>query len=477
MGYLCKTFLDGLRATWQGNQAEEKGKLSVPKRSSLRNWWPRVSVRVEGGEAWRELFEWMAPAFTAPSFALFTQLITAWVLLPGRHTITRMWRVMEPETRGAHDAYHRFVRCGRWSLPGFWHLLALLVVQVACPVGVIPLVVDDTVAKKTGRKISGAGIFRDAVRSTRNKVVYAWGLNIVLLVLPLHPPWGGEPLGLPVNLRIYRKNSGQSHLDLAVEMVLELAEWFPEHAFELCGDGAYAPLAGRNLPRTDVTSRLRRDAALYELPAPRRKGQRGRPRKKGPRLPALPQLAAALTQEQWTPTQVAVRGATQQFLLYTREVLWYDVLRDRPVLLVIIRDPAGVQPDDYFFTTNLADIGAQVASRYGDRWSIEDSFRSTKQFLGLEDPQTRKGNGPERAVALACWTYAAVWLWYIRVHGTERTWATLPWYSLKCTPSFPDALAALRRDLWRQRIFAGSAPPPDQAKIQDMLVEVLATAA
>ena len=91
------------------------------------------------------------------------------------------------------------------------------------------------------------------MRSTRNKVVYAWGLNIVLLMLPLHPPWGGEPLGLPVNLRIYRKNSGQSHLDLVVEMVLELAEWFPERAFELCGDGAYAPLAGRNLPRTHVS--------------------------------------------------------------------------------------------------------------------------------------------------------------------------------------------------------------------------------
>ncbi|MDA8344171.1 MAG: hypothetical protein M0Z66_01675 [Thermaerobacter sp.] len=186
-------------------------------------------------------------------------------------------------------------------------------------------------------------------------------------------------------------------------MRVDEAEWFSERASELCGDGAYAPLAGRNLPRTHVTSRLRRDAALYELPAPRRNGQRGRPRKKRSRLPALPQLAVALIQEQWTPTQVAVRRATQQLLLYTRGVLWYDVLRDRPVLLVIIRDPAGVRPDDYFFTTNLADVGAQVASRYGDRWSIEDSFRNGKQFLGLEDPQTRKGNGPERAVALACW--------------------------------------------------------------------------
>ena len=459
-----------------GNQVKEKGTLSVKKHRTLRNWVPRFNMRVEGGEAWRDLFMWMAPAFTAPSSELFAHLMTAWVLLPGRHTITRMWRVMEPRTRSFHDAYHRFVRCGRWNLHEFWRLLSLLLVPVFYPVGIIPLIVDDTVAKKTGRKISGAGIFRDAVRSTRNKVVYAWGLNIVLLVVPLHAPWGGEPLGLPVNLRLYRKNSGKTHLDLVAEMVRELAEWFPDREFHLTGDGAYAPLAGRNLSRTHVTSRLRRDAALYDLPAPRHKGQKGRPAKKGPRLPALAQIAAALTPAEWTQAQVLVRGSVRQLLLYSRQVLWYDVLRDRPILLVIVRDPTGVQPDDYFFTTDLADAAAQVVSRYGDRWCVEDSFRNAKQFIGLEDPQTRKGSGPERAVALAFWSYAAVWVWYIRVHGTERTWAKLPWYSQKRTPSFPDALAALRRQLWRQRISAGSAPQPDQAKIQDMLLEVLATA-
>ncbi|HVL98021.1 MAG TPA: hypothetical protein VM324_01870 [Egibacteraceae bacterium] len=43
-----------------------------------------------------------------------------------------------------------------------------------------------------------------------------------------------------------------------------------------------------------VTSRIRRDAAVYELTPPRT-GKRGRPRKKGARLPALAALAAAAT--------------------------------------------------------------------------------------------------------------------------------------------------------------------------------------
>jgi len=60
---------------------------------------------------------------------------------------------------------------------------------------------------------------------------------------------GGEPLGLPINLRLHRKH-GTGLLELAQEMMEDLARWFPERRFALCADGFYAPLAGRNLPRT-----------------------------------------------------------------------------------------------------------------------------------------------------------------------------------------------------------------------------------
>lgn len=41
----------------------------------------------------------------------------------------------------------------------------------------------------------------------------------------------------------------------------------------------------------------------------------------------------------------------------------------------------------------------QVASIYAGRWSIEDTFRNTKQLLGGEDPQSWKCQGPERGAA------------------------------------------------------------------------------
>ncbi len=424
---------------------------------------------------WELLLDGYGPLFTAPSFLLFRELMGAWVLCPGRRTVTRMIEILRSHARRAHDAYHRWLRAGAWSLVGLWRLLAQRLVSSWVPEGDLNLDLDDTLFHKTGRKVQGAGTFRDAVRSTGQRVVYAWGLNLVVLTLRVTPPWGGEPIGLPINLRLYRKG-GPSHLDLAEAMIREVAEWFPGRRFRFCADGAYASLAGRSLPRTHVTSRMRRDAALYAAPSPRKKGQRGRPAKKGRRLPS-PEKLARQTRKGWTLTQVNERGRNVKRLLLARPVLWYQVCPDRLVLLVIVRDPSGRQPDDFFFTTDLEASPDAVASQYAGRWSIEDTFRNVKQFLGGEDPQTWKGHGPERAASLAMWLYAVVWHCYIATKGSRASWPSLPWYTRKSTASFADALAALRRALWRKHIFAKSASGPLTPKIVETLIEVLARAA
>jgi len=415
-----------------------------------------------------------AEVFTRPSFELFRELVSAWVLASGRRTVTGMIRALAPGGRRAHDAYHRFLRAGAWTLAPLWRLLlAQLVAQVSLR-GPLQLNLDDTLFHKSGRKIEGAGVFRDAVRSGPSAVVYARGLNLVALALHVHPPWGGEPLGLPINVRLYRKG-GPSHLDLAEEMIGQVADWFPGCSFVLACDGAYASLAGRRLPRTRVVSRMRRDAALYALPPRRRKRGPGRPRKRGQRLPDPRHLACR--RKGWVRARVDERGTPVQRLLLCLPVLWYAVCSDRPVLLVIVRDPAGRQPDDFFFTTDLQASGATVASRYAGRWCIEDTFRNVKQVLRGEDPQTWKGQGPERAAALSLWLYSAIWCWYITTQGTKPCWLLSPWYTSKRTPSFADALAALRRALWRERVFSKYDRRPLPRKTVTLILEALARAA
>jgi hypothetical protein len=126
------------------------------------------------------------------------------------------------------------------------------------------------------------------------------------------------------------------------------------------------------------------------MTTPPRTGRPGRPRKKGDRLPSLPAIATALTDSDWTPVTYDQRGTTIQRLVWSRTLLWYGVAADTPLLLVIVRDPHGVQPDDFFITTDTTAEPAWVAAHYTGRWTIEVTFRDAKQHLGAEDPQSWK---------------------------------------------------------------------------------------
>jgi hypothetical protein len=387
-----------------------------------------------------------------------------------------MIAVADPAGQRAHDAYHRFVRDGAWSMSRLWQVLATDAVTRFAPSGVVALDCDDTLFHRGGRQVNGAGIFRDAVRSTARHVIYALGLNLVVLTLRVTPPWGGCPIALPVNVRLHKKNDTTTTVAHAAEMIRELAGWLPDRKLHLCADGAYASLAGADLPRTQVTSRMRRDAAPYE-PAPTRTGRRRRPRTKGDRLPTPTGLATQASGRGWRKVTVDLRGRPVERLVHVRDVLWYAVNKTDLVPLVIAGDPAGVEPDDFFVTTDTSATGAQVASRYAGRWSIEVCFRDVKKHLGGQDPQSWKRQGPERAAALSLWLHALTWRWYLHTHPGGRTWIPRPWYQAKATPSFLDALAALRRTLWSQRITTMSGSARDNHQITEALLDTLAYAA
>ncbi len=97
-------------------------------------------------------------------------------------------------------------------------------------------------------------------------------------------------------------------------MMEDLARWFPLRHFALCADGFYAPLAGKNLPRTHITSRLRRDATLFAplSPTRRRKSRRGRP----------PHQKTAQHCCSWQKATVNHRGKLLHRFVYNQQVLW-----------------------------------------------------------------------------------------------------------------------------------------------------------
>ncbi|MCY7400147.1 MAG: transposase [Nocardioides sp.] len=307
--------------------------------------------------------------------------------------MTAMITLADPAGLRAHDAYHRFVRDGAWTMSGLWRVLACHAITRFAAEGEVSLDCDDTLFHKAGRQVEGAGIFRDTVRSTLGRVVYALGLNLVVVTLRVQPPWGGQPIALPVNARLHRKKDTTTTVEHAAAMIAELAAWLPERCFHLCADGAYASLCGAELPRTEVTSRIRRDAALFEH-APPRTRKRGRPRTKGERLPAPPELANAAPANHWHHVQVDVRGRAIERLVLVGDVLWYHVNKHDPVRLVTVGDPDGVEPDDFFVTTDLSATGAQTASRYAGRWSIEVCFATSNKTSTAKNHSPGNTKGP-----------------------------------------------------------------------------------
>jgi hypothetical protein len=419
----------------------------------------------------------LTSVFTKPTAEQFYRIVEGWLLCPSRRTLTNVYRFGDPDQTTNFDAVPYFFRDASWELPELLKQWAIYAVSVLAPdASILTLTLDDTVLHKTGREIDGARTCRDAVHSTSNNLVKCWGLQFVSLCLLVQPLWGGEPLSIPVNIRLNRKAEDGKEpvtlIDHAEAMIKELAEWFPDKQFRLSTDGAYATLAGSDLPNTAVISRLRSDAAIYELPS-RVPGKRGRPRVKGDRLPAPKDLASQVSE--WRLTETVERGEKCKRLLYSRLVIWYHVSK-KPILLVISRDPEGKQADDFFISTDITLYPEEVVGIFADRWSIEDTFRNVKQFLGAEDPQSWKRDGPERAGAFSFLLYGLVWLERINRQGQQIASLDRPWYTDKTSVSFQDALADLRTRIWSKRIKAMSGPKADFTLIQKTLTEALAWA-
>lgn len=428
-------------------------------------------------EVW-VLVQRLLSVFTKPCQVLFLNILEGWILCPCRRFVTSIYLFGDPERVHAHDAYHRFFRAAAWSAGAFFHALAILVVGLFGHPNCLWVIGDDTVHKKTGRKVAGAKYCRDAVRSTSKRTVYAWGLQIVLLCLEVRPPWGGEPLALPINMRLYRKRPnkkvGKTVLDLMQEMIEEVKIWFPDRQVYFVGDGFYASLAGKQKDGVHVISRIRRDAALYRKTPQPVPGKRGRRPCRGSRLPTPAQIAA--TAKTWKSVETLERGQVRTRLVHVRRVVWDSVLRGRYINLVISRDPNGVEKDDFFFSTDLALSPELIISRFADRWPIEDTFRNVKQFLGIEEPQSWKNLGPERVAAVGYAIYSLVWAWFLK-SGDHKAFPDRPWYQTKARPSFQDALAGIRHQIWLSRISPTVLETPELHKFTALLIDSISRAA
>jgi len=106
-----------------------------------------------------------------------------------------------------HACAHRFFSAARWSADTLGLLVCDLIVdRLLDPAAPICLVVDDSLFKRTGRKIFGAGWRYDAAATGRKRT--AWGNNwVVVGVLVALPFVARRRVCLPVLCRLWQPRS------------------------------------------------------------------------------------------------------------------------------------------------------------------------------------------------------------------------------------------------------------------------------
>ena len=146
----------------------------------------------------------LAPAFTQPSFATGCELLLAWVMCLGKHTLLRVGRTAQAEqapdnsVRHGLDSYCNFFERSAWNPAVLAQHTGLLILKALKLSGLVCLLADGTLTHKTGKSVWGLGWFRDAVASTRKRVATASGHNWVVIAIAFCNPLTGSPiLALP----------------------------------------------------------------------------------------------------------------------------------------------------------------------------------------------------------------------------------------------------------------------------------------
>jgi hypothetical protein len=418
-------------------------------------------------------------------------LITGAILARGQRTVTAVLRVMGLGDEAHFVNYHRVLQRAVWSSLAVSGTLLFLLVQTFVPTGSLLIGGDDTIERRWGRKIAARGIYRDPVRSNQSHFVKASGLRWLTLMLLVPVPFAQRVWALPFltilapSERYYEK-SGRAHkklTDWLRQALLQVRRWVLQRTLVFVADSSYAVielLACMTHLTTPITMvvRFRMDAALYEPAVPRQPGQRGRTRKKGARLPTLAQVAEN-PQTRWQRHIVRYwYGELKRTIEITSgTAVWFHSGHPAvPIRWVIVRDPLGKFKTQALLCTDLQAKPQQVVEWFIQRWQLEVTFRDVREHLGVETQRQWSVLAIARTTPALLGLYSLITLLAHRLAQRRKVLTRRTAWYRKPRPTFRDALAAVRYELWRCPTFHTFRANRDIPKLPTTVLKRLAFA-
>jgi hypothetical protein len=431
------------------------------------------------------VFQNFEPILTSTVWPYALSLLVGAILAPGKRTVTSVLRVLGCSGSAHFQNFHRVLNRTVWSARETSRVLLGLLVETFSPHGALLFGLDETIERRWGPRISARGIYRDAARSSKSVTNKTSGLRWLSVQLLARVPWAQRLWALPFltvlapSRRYYQKRGRKPKTltDCARQAIAQVRRWLPHRALIFVGDTSYAVLEllafAQRLGVTLITP-LRLDAALF-APAPARTGKRGAPRKKGRRLPSLvARLKNKRTRWQRLRIDWYGRGPTWVELATGTAVWYHSGLVPVPIRWVLVRSPHGEFQTRALLCTDPSLSAKQILQLYSHRWQVEVTFEEVRAHLGVETQ--RQWN--DRAIArttpslfglFSLVTLLAHQLYRRRPGGLSARGAA--WYD-KTRVTFSDALACVRRELWRN--FPLSVPQQDSHKTTAKVINHLA---
>jgi hypothetical protein len=419
-------------------------------------------------------------------------LLLGAILAPGQRTVSAILRIMGLSCEKHFQNFHRVLNRAIWSSREASRVLLGLLVATFAVFGPVVLGLDDTIERRRGAKIKAKGIYRDPVRSSHSHFVKASGLRWLSLMLLAPIPWAKRVWALPFltvlapSERYYekRKRAHKKLTDWARQALLQVRRWLPGRKLVVVMDASFAAIdflwqVAKLANPITMIARFRLDAALY-APAPKRQpGKKGRSRKKGQRLPTLEQVLED-TRTVWKKVLIPnwYGEGKREVEITSGTAVWYHSgMPALPIRWVLIRDPLGKFKSQALLCTDLNEEPEQILKWFVMRWQLEVTFHEVRDHLGVETQRQWSDWAILRTTPALLGLFSLVTL----LASTHAINGKIPvrqaaWYC-KTLPTFSDALALVRQEVWQHRYFQLSHKRYDVRKMRPEVLNYLCNAA
>ena len=408
-------------------------------------------------QEWSEWMEWLGAGLHGRCRWRLPILFCGILFATGRRTAASWLRAAGVSAEFS-DYYYFIAAVGRKAKPLATRLLLLLLKRLPSGDHIL-LALDDTPTKRYGPKVQGAGIHHNPTPGPADAKFLYGHIWVTLAWVARHPLWG--TIGLPLRAALYIRRKDIPRLpeklgwkfQTKLEQGVELAFWAWMIVAEagkrlwIVADGAYAKrpfLKPLRMLGVVVISRLRKDAALHDLPPKLKKGQRpgrGRRRTYGKKRISLAKRAAA--KRGWQTVECVQYGKTvtkkyKSFLATYRPACGM-------IRVVIVQESDGCE---FFFSTDPQTSVREILEAFADRAAIEQVFHDIKEVWGTGKQQLRYLWANFGAYHLNLWMHTLVELW-----AWNKSKATLcdrrdsPWDDPGRRPSHADRRKALQRTI------------------------------